>query len=54
MDGLNMKITVRVDGKEGLQLDLAYENTDMKTVLMVEEELIKTLQGLIVKQKAKK
>jgi len=46
-DKLNMVINVNVQGKEGLDLSLRYSGVDLKTVLMVEQALVKALEGLL-------
>jgi len=47
MDKIQMTVTVKVEGKEGLELVLKYIDTDMKTVMIVENALIGTFQGLL-------
>jgi hypothetical protein len=44
---LDMTISLKVDGKEGLNLELKYLNTDMATVLLVEKRLADTIAGLL-------
>jgi hypothetical protein len=50
MDKLQMTITLKVEGKEGLELILKYTDTDMKTVLLVEKTLVGAMVGLLAGQ----
>ena len=47
---LNMVVSLRVEGKEGLNLELKYENTNIKTILLVEKAILDTFAGLLEKQ----
>ncbi len=51
---LNMVITLSVEGEEGLEFNLAYKNTTMSTVLLVEQALVTKLGELIAQQIAGK
>jgi hypothetical protein len=47
---MDMTVTLHVEGKEGLNLELKYTNTDMPTVLLVEKTLIDAFSGLLTAQ----
>ena len=49
---MQMKISFEVIGKEGLDFNLKYTDTDLKTVLMVEKALMGAIGGLLANQKA--
>jgi hypothetical protein len=53
-DKLDMTISLKVKGKEGLNVTLEYLGTDMKTVRMVEDALIRVIAGLNAVQGSKK
>ena len=44
---INMSITMKVQGTEGMNISLSYENTDLKTVVMVQQALLKSFQEIL-------
>jgi hypothetical protein len=50
MDKLTVTVTLDVQGKEGLNLTLTYKDTDMPTVIMVEQALLQAMSGLLAQQ----
>ena len=46
MDKLQMVITIKVDGKEGLDAVLTYKDTSLETVKLVENALLQALINL--------
>jgi Gpi18-like mannosyltransferase len=48
---MDIVITLSVTGKEKVDFTLKYENTDMKTVIAVEQALISAVSGLLAEQK---
>lgn len=48
---MEIVVTLAVTGKEKVEFTLKYENTDLKTVLAVEEALLGAVSGLLAGQK---
>ena len=44
---INMSITMKVQGTEGLNVSLSYENTDIKTVVQVQQAILSAFQGIL-------
>lgn len=53
-DKLQMEVSLKVKGKEGLDMTLNFTDTDIGTVLLVEGRFMQTLLGIIEDQKAGK
>ena len=49
-DKLTMTVSLKVQGKEGLDLTLTYADTTMETVMLVEKALLSAIGGLLDKQ----
>jgi hypothetical protein len=48
--GVNLTVSVKVEGTEGFQTEFKWENTDLGTVLLVEKALIGSIAGLLDQQ----
>lgn len=53
MEGLNITVSMKVEGEEVMDVSFALKNTNLKTVLGIEQGLISLFGGLLTEQVAK-
>ena len=54
MEKLNFSITLRVEGKEEMESVLSFKGTDMATVILYEQAILRMIGDLLTQQKAGK
>lgn len=54
MEKLNFSVTMRVEGKEEMDVSLSFKGTDMESVILWEQALLGVFVNLLAQQKAGK